>query len=161
MRWIAFGLLLAIVLFARPAGADELPPYRYDCTVVHATDGDTLLLNCPQWPPGFEEQGVRIDGVDTAESRRGPNGAKCAKEVKLGKIAKAFTKRLIAPGEAVTVVVRQDRPGHAAREKFGRLLGDVIFRNKSLRDELISNDMARPYGVGKGKDALTKQSWCS
>lgn len=119
-------------------------------TVLSVLDGDTVKVRIDQCQPAFLcDVSVRVLDLDTPESHMPP--AKCAAEVKRGKVAAAYAKTLFKPGDKV--VARFD---HA--DKYGsRWDGDIaIGPERWLRDEMIGKRLGRPYS-GKGP----KPDWCS
>ena len=89
---------------------------------------------------------VRLDGIDTPESRR--VDAKCIKELRLGLIAKAWMKDKLPIGSRVTLV------WSGVREKFGRLLATVVFNGENINSSLIRKGYAAEY------HGATKGNWC-
>jgi endonuclease YncB( thermonuclease family) len=85
--------------------------------VVRAIDGDSLIVDVPDWPAPFRPARVRISGVNAPESRRGQ--AKCEIERALGKQVSAWAREKL-PGSEVVLIWE----GH--REKYDRLLGSFL-----------------------------------
>jgi len=119
----------------------------YDATIVRVSDGDTIVIAAPFLPaPLKPELAVRIYGVDTPEKGF---RAKCPQEDERGKNASKFTTNAVAKSTKRQVVLYD-------WDKFGgRVLGDIILDNQSLRSMLIQNGFAREY-YGDAK-----QSWCN
>ena len=118
----------------------------YVATVISATDGDTVKLRTPWVDTPFAIMSIRINGVDTPESRYPL--AKCREELEAGKQATAFARAAMPPG----TVIRFGLTGH---DKYGRLLGPVILPDGAdYGSALIGQGLARPYNGGK------KSSWC-
>ena len=118
----------------------------YDYKITRVIDGDTVAFQADFLPaPLKQELSIRVFGVDTPEkSFRG----QCDEEKKLGEEASAFTKSLVKNAKKTQVVLMDwDKYG-------GRVLGDIIFDGKSLREELITKGYAREYYGDK------KESWC-
>jgi endonuclease YncB( thermonuclease family) len=59
---LACAVLLAV---ATPALADE---YRYSRNVVRVIDGDSLIVDVPDWPAPFRPARVRVSGVNAPET---------------------------------------------------------------------------------------------
>lgn len=119
-------------------------PYRWP--IIRVVDGDTVEVTA-KWLP--IELGktvkIRLDGVDSPES--GGN-AKCTTEAELAKQAKEFVQKTVSNSRKHSVIIRTwDKYG-------GRILGDVILDGKSLKDQLVTEGLAKPYNGGK------KSSWC-
>jgi endonuclease YncB( thermonuclease family) len=132
-------LLPVIAMAAEPA-----PPVK--AVVAHVVDGDTVAIVATWVPnPMKKEIAVRIYGVDTPEKSF---RAKCEKEAELGAKATEFTKAQIAKAKKIEV-------SFFGWDKYGgRVLGDILLDQKSLRMSLINNGFAREY-FGDAK-----QSWC-
>lgn len=110
-------------------------------------DGDTIEFEVSWLPPELGNKlKVRVLGVDTPEK---PPRAQCQQEADKAIKASAFTKSLIANSKNIKVSVKSwDKYG-------GRVLGDIMIDNKSLKQQLISNNLAREY------NGEAKQSWCN
>lgn len=118
--------------------------YAYDWDVVRVVDGDTLEIRNYCFPRELKLF-VRVAGIDTPEKK--PK-AKCEKEAKLAEKASKFTKNFIGDNKTASFTqIKWDKYG-------GRILANVDVNGKSLKDELIKNELARSYNGGK------KQSWC-
>lgn len=124
--------------------AEPAPPVK--AVVAHVVDGDTVAIVATWVPnPMKKEIAVRIYGVDTPEKSF---RAKCEKEAELGAKATEFTKAQIAKAKKIEV-------SFFGWDKYGgRVLGDILLDQKSLRMSLINNGFAREY-FGDAK-----QSWC-
>lgn len=121
--------------------------YVYQGKVVKVSDGDTIEVSIKGWPAPFNPVAIRVDGIDTPESRMPP--AKCDKEVRLGLIAKKWAKDNLPVNTMVTVIWSQKK------EKYGRLLANVILPNgKDFAQEQIKSGNAREY------HGETKSDWC-
>lgn len=116
--------------------------------VLSVTDGDTLRARVPHWsgtPLGVV--GIRVLNLDTPESEVGQ--AKCAKELVLGKEAKAYAERLVPPNTRLRFFYKKpDKYG-------GRVVGSVTLPDgRDFATVMISAGMGRPY------DGKKKGSWC-
>jgi len=144
LQLIAIAMCFAF-LSAIAFGKDIEMKY-YDYEITRIIDGDTVAFEANFLPePLKQELSIRVYGVDTPEkSWRG----KCDKEKEMGEAASKFTKQQIENAKEIKV-------GIAKWDKFGgRVLGDIQFDGKSLREMLIENGYARPYFGDK------KESWC-
>jgi endonuclease YncB( thermonuclease family) len=144
MKYIAMALL---ALMATPTYAQKTPVgATYDANIIRASDGDTVVVEALWIPaPIKKEIAIRIFGVDTPEKG---GRAQCPAEDIKGQAASAFTKNMIAKSTKKQYVLY-------GWDKFGgRVLGDIVLDDKSLRAELIKNGFAREY-FGEAK-----QSWC-
>jgi endonuclease YncB( thermonuclease family) len=130
-----------------PVSAKTPQGVMYDAQILRVSDGDTIVIAAPFLPaPLKPELAVRIYGVDTPEKGF---RAKCPQEDERGKLASKFTTSLVAKSVKRQVVLYD-------WDKFGgRVLGDIILDNQSLRGLLIANGFAREY-FGEAK-----QSWCN
>lgn len=146
MKWLTGAVIVLLLLWCAPAKSEG--PLR--CVVQRIADGDTFscIAIPPLWGP-YRIAHVRIAGIDTPESMA--QLAKCAKELRLGKIAKAEIKRRVQPGTVVTMVWSGET------EKYGRVLASVTLPDgKDWGDEMIRLGMAKRYTSAN----LTKSDWC-
>lgn len=97
-------------------------------TVVSVTDGDTLRIRIN----GVEER-VRLLNIDTPETKHPALGVQC-----LGPESTAALKRLVAPGQTVTLRYDLER-----RDQYDRLLAGVW-----AGDIFLNSEMAR-LGLGE------------
>jgi endonuclease YncB( thermonuclease family) len=141
-------LLILLLMMPMMAFAQKTPlGVIYDAQIIRVTDGDTIVIAATFLPaPLKPELAVRIFGVDTPE--KGFRG-QCDSEKQRGEAASAFTKNAINKSTHRQVVLY-------GWDKFGgRVLGDIILNEQSLRTMLIQNGYAREY-YGDAK-----QSWCN
>lgn len=136
-----------IALLALVSGVATAATYTYDYPVIRVIDGDTVEFQAAFLPKPLKPVlSLRVLGVDTPEKG---STAKCPEEKVLGIKASNFTKELLARRQTTQIVIQEwDKYG-------GRVLGDVVFDGKSLRQLLLDNGYARPYNGGK------KSSWCT
>ena len=140
-------LTLTFIFCASLAYAQKTPKgFTYDAQILRVTDGDTVVIAASFLPrPLKPELAIRVFGVDTPEKG---HRAKCPSEAERGQAASAFTKNMIAQGSKFHVTMY-------SWDKFGgRVLGDILINDQSLRAALIANGFAREY-YGDAK-----QSWC-
>lgn len=118
----------------------------YNATILRVLDGDTVVIKADWVPrPMKKEIAVRIYGVDTPE--KNPR-AKCESENAKAQMATGFTRKMIELSTKQEVVLYDwDKYG-------GRVLGDLLLNDKSLRKMLIEQGHAREY-YGEAK-----KSWC-
>jgi endonuclease YncB( thermonuclease family) len=64
----------------------------------------------------------------------------------MAQAAKVYTESKMAMAKSRTVTAS------AARDSFGRILGNVMLDGTSLADDLLKQPFGRPYG--------TKTAWC-
>lgn len=138
MRKILFALLAVV----STTSCAEIYEYK----IIRVIDGDTVEFEAKFLPAPLKPSlSLRIHGVDSPEKG---SRAKCEKEKVLGDAATEFTKQFIAGAKSIRVeLLNWDKFG-------GRVLGDIIADDQSLRSSLIVNGYAREY-FGK-----SRKSWC-
>jgi len=138
-------LLLLVPLLAFAQGKQKAG-VTYDAVITRVIDGDTVAFQAPFLPaPLKPELSIRVFGVDTPEKGF---RAQCESENARGQAATAFTKAAIAQATKRQIVLMDwDKYG-------GRVLGDILLNDQSLRQMLIANGYAREY-YGEAKT-----SWC-
>lgn len=140
---LSFSVMLAMVDTAQ---AEEAITYG-------ALDGDTIVIaeRCDRF--NSQNRKLRVYGIDTPESSfvRG----KCAAEVAKGKEAKKFAQSLIKRGDTIEFQ-------YVTKDKWEcRWVANVTLADgRDFANTMIAAGHARPYGVSKGKGALTKSDWC-
>lgn len=113
--------------------------------VQEVYDGDTIFIDLPDQHPLFGRRiGVRIFGIDTPEKK--PMNL-CEK--KKAVVAQAALQKLINEGHSVDIV-------NVRRDKFFRILGEVLVDGRSVADELLRLKLAYPYHGEK----KIKRNWC-
>lgn len=144
MKFFLFVLMLTMSV-ATYAQKDQ-KGVVYNFPVTRVIDGDTVAFKADFLPdPLKKELSIRVYGVDTPEKG---HRAKCEKENQMGQEATKFTFNLLKNAKNTKVVLMDwDKYG-------GRVLGDILIDDKSLRNLLIEKGYARPY-FGEAK-----QSWC-
>ena len=116
--------------------------FFYRARVVDVIDGDTLDLMIDLGFNVHHSIRVRLDGVNTPESR-----TKDLREKELGLKAKAFSSDWTTRHCVVFVQTVKDK-----KEKFGRILARIYSdENKTacLNDDLIDSGNARTYNGEK------------
>lgn len=148
LKRILLTLLLALSVSTTAAAQAT---YVYDGKVVRLKDGDTLVLEIAGWPAPFNPIDVRVDGIDTPESRQTSGKKKIKKcELAMGRKSSAYAKSILRPGDMVKVIYKEGR-----HEKYGRLLADITLPNgKDMATEMISAGHAKAYDGG------AKRKWC-
>jgi micrococcal nuclease len=145
IKYILISLLIGG--FTTPIMAQKTPNgVIYDVEIIRITDGDTVVISAKFLPaPLKPELAVRVFGVDTPEKG---HRAQCPSEDAKGKAASEFTKNAINNSTKRQAILY-------GWDKFGgRVLGDIVLDDKSLRTQLIQNGFAREY-YGDAK-----KSWC-
>lgn len=117
--------------------------------VVRIYDGDTITVNLPGQHDLFgKEIGVRIAGIDTPELvSRCSTSEERAMEKQKGLEAKAYVQNMLASGKVITLTSLE-------RDKYFRILAEVLVDNRSVGASLIEAGLADPYDGG------TKTGWC-
>ncbi|RMD45751.1 MAG: thermonuclease [Aquificota bacterium] len=136
---------------------EKIKPDFVKAKVVKVIDGDTIVVKIPKTT--FNDRKtlknlkfrVRLIGIDTPESRVNrrakiqskETGEKVKKIVKLGKIAKEFTKKLLPKGKAIFLEFDVE-----PQDKYGRLLAYIWLPDgKMVNKEIICNGFAFPLTV--------------
>lgn len=129
--------LASVAVLMHLMGADQIAgPVAAD--VVEVIDGDTIAVRAHIWPGHVVETRVRLDGVDTPETRR----PACEAEREAGHRATAFTRDWLVRHPTVTL--------HEVR--LGSFAGRVIAglqdadTQESLSDALMAAGLASVYG---------------
>ena len=108
-------------------------------------DADTVTFNIPNIHPLLGKKiSIRVRGVDTPEKR---GKLPCEKEA--SRIAQRLVQNLLK--NAKTIELSQ-----VGRDKYFRVLADVKFDGKNLKDILLKNKLAYPYFGGTKE----KRNWC-
>jgi len=135
---IGFSAIIACIIAATHLqGADWIAgPVSAD--VVEVIDGDTIAVRAHIWPGHIVETRVRLDRVDTPETRR----PECEAEREAGHRATAFTTDWLSDRPSVTL--HQVRLGSFA----GRVIADMqdADSHQSLSDALLEAGLATIYG---------------
>jgi len=116
--------------------------FFYRAEVVNVIDGDTLDLLVDLGFNIHHSIRVRLNGVNTPESRTSD-----IKEKELGLKAKDFTKDWTVRHPVVYVSTVKDK-----KEKFGRILAQVYSdqdKTACLNEDLIGSGYARAYSGEK------------
>jgi micrococcal nuclease len=124
--------------------------FFYQAKVLKVIDGDTLDLLVDLGFNVHHQIRVRLNGVNTPESRTTDKAEK-----QLGLQAKAFTEDWVARHPVVHVSTSKDK-----KEKFGRILA-LVYCDESkhccLNEALIDSGNARAYsGEARGSWFETK-----
>jgi endonuclease YncB( thermonuclease family) len=125
------------------------PAYQYSATVVRWIDGDSVILNIDcGFDMTLKSQNVRLNGIDTSETRGGTLDLKW-----LGNLAKKFCIEAAPVDSRVTIKTSLDKKG-----KFGRILADIYLEDNqsSLNDTLKLERLAVDYH-GQNKSELIEQ----
>lgn len=104
--------------------------------VAYVIDGDTVRLD------GGER--IRIAGIDAPETRVGQ--ARCAREIRRGKVATAVARALLE-GREVTIV----RVGRS----YQRTVAHLLLEGRDVAGDLVRRGAARAWPRGR-----PKPDWC-
>lgn len=142
---------MLIVLFVAQLWAAECNhgSDRFNCVkFLKNYDGDTLTMTIPGVHPFFgNDLKVRVRGIDTPEMKgKGP----CEKE--WGRVARNLVEAELRRARRIDLLVDFDD----RLDKYGRLLADVVYDGKNLKDILIKNRLAVAY-YGMKKQQI---DWC-
>lgn len=108
--------------------------FTYKAELLRVVDGDTLDLKVDLGFDIFTHMRFRLFGVDTPEIR-----TRDLKEKEWGLRAKEFVVQTFAEnGNKCIVNTQKD-----AKEKYGRYLATIVFRDKSLNDMLVENKFTK------------------
>lgn len=142
--------LLALALLTRPAAAAARLEGPVAARVLEVVDGDTLAVRATVWLDQEIVTRVRLDGVDTPESR-----SPCADEKRLAGQARARLTALVQgamEGQGGTILLH-----NIVHDKYGgRVRAQVrLADGTDLAAVLIRDGVARAYRGGK------RQPWCT
>lgn len=104
---------------------------------IYVVDGDTIDIDGQRW---------RLLDFDTPETGR----AKCQKELQLGLQATKRLQELISAGKKI------ETRSSGRRDRYGRVLGDLLIDGANPRERLIAEGLARHY-TGRGR----RPDWCA
>jgi endonuclease YncB( thermonuclease family) len=127
-----------------PHGSD-----RFNCIkFISNYDGDTLTVSIPGIHPFFGSKlKVRVRGIDTPEVK-GRN--ECEKSQ--ARLARRLVEAELSQAKRIDLKVDyQDK-----FDKYGRLLADVLYDGKNLKDILLKNKLAVNYQGLKKENT----NWC-
>jgi len=145
MRFI---VALTFVL-AAAASADDCAhtPTQFSCVQYRSNyDGDTITFNIPDVHPLFGEKiSVRVNGIDTPEIK-----TKNSCEKSAGRSARSLVENLLKRAKRIDLV-------NIGRDKYFRILADVVFDGRNLKDVLLGQNLAYAYDGGTKKPP----NWCS
>jgi micrococcal nuclease len=146
MKTLLFVTLLLVSTQTVLASDCENTPNSFNCVnFVRNYDGDTITFNIDDVHPLLgSEISVRVLGVDTPEIR-GTSGCEKNKALKV----KDFVGTILNSAARIDLV-------NVQRDKYFRVLADVLVDGESLSDMLIERRYAYPYYGGTKQDI----NWC-
>lgn len=118
--------------------AKQRVPENFPRVILHSVyDGDTFYVDIPSCDITIfcQHIPVRVRGVDCPEMKGGSPETKAR-----AKQAKVFTQKFLSNSKISLQ--------NCTRDKYFRLLCDVVVNNKSLTQELIKNSLGVPYNGG-------------
>ena len=122
--------------------------YDYKAKIRRVIDGDTVDVDIDL---GFgiwlKDQRIRINGIDTPESRTRDKIEKV-----FGNASKEFVKKQLPVGSIQVLLTVIDKSGDDKRGKFGRILGDFQLEKTKLTNIMLSEGYAVPYSGGSKDD---------
>lgn len=122
----------ALLLMLAPLSAEGQKPV--------VIDGDSIRVGMIEW---------RLMGFDTPESgKRGNAKPRCEAERRLAVLAKKRLQQLVDQATTVELV------DSGKLDKYERILGDLLVDGRNVKDVLIAECLARPYGGG------FRNGWC-
>ena len=120
--------------------------WTYRCKLKKVIDGDTVDVDIDL---GFGiwqmNERVRIMGIDTPESR-----TRNKIEKKFGLAAKARLKSLLGKDAVLKTTI--NKKGVDMKGKFGRVLGDFLYKDRPVSEILCEEGHAVPYFGGAKED---------
>ena len=117
--------------------------YRYKVYVTRVVDGDTVDVDIDLgFGMIYKKQRVRMQGIDTPESR-----TRDLEEKKYGLAAKEFLVKWTGAGE-LRIKTHKDERG-----KFGRILGEIWTFDTNINDKMVYEHHAVAYH-GQSKEDI-------
>lgn len=110
----------------------SLSAHEYRAKIVDVTDGDTVTALVDLGLDVTKLEKVRLSGIDAPELN-----------TEAGKRSRDFLEKRIKH-RTLILITEQDR-----REKYGRLLAEIILENQSINEMLVKHGFAKEYDGGK------------
>ena len=124
--------------------------WTYRAKVIKVVDGDTVDVDIDL---GFgiwqKNERVRIMGIDTPESR-----TRDKIEKKFGLASKAMLKRILGKDTVLKTTI--NKKGVDMKGKFGRVLGDFLYKGKQVSKIMCREGFAVPYFGGSKEELIEK-----
>ncbi len=144
-----FFLFLSYIFFLTPASSSENCQHKKDefqCVeYVKNYDADTITFNIKNVHPLIGENiSVRVFGIDAPEIK---GNHPCEKEA--SRNAKKLVENLMKNARRIDLK-------NVEKDKYFRILANVYFDGKNLKEILIKNNLAYEYDGGTKKDV----NWC-
>lgn len=141
---IIIGVLVAGIVLAEDSCQHDAHAFR--CVkYLKNYDADTITFNIPGVHPLIGEKiSVRVAHIDTPEIRTKDSCEKTA-----GRTAQRLMESLLKKAKRIDLTNLQ-------RDKYFRILADVIVDGQSIKDILLKNHLAYAYEGGTKR----KLNWC-
>jgi len=138
--------LIVIALFTSQYGSAKGEKYEFtNVNYVRNYDADTITFNIKGAHPLFGKNiPIRLNGIDTPELR-----TKDRCEKKLSYEAKGFVESQLKTAKSINLK-------NASRGKYFRIVADIYYDGKNLKNEL----MKRKYGYEYDGGTKEKIDWC-
>ncbi len=111
-------------------------------TDIYVVDGDTVR---------HDGELIRLEGFNTPETRF----SECESEREAGYVAKERLRELIDQAANVQLVIRLKRDGDPVRDKYRRLIANLVLDDQNIAEIMVSEGHAEIYSGG------TRRNWCS
>jgi micrococcal nuclease len=115
--------------------------YEYKAKVIKVVDGDTIDVTLDLGFDIFLNERIRLHGINCPESRTSDK----AEKVK-GLASKAFTESKLPVGKDIVLLSKT-----FSKEKFGRILADIIVDGINLNEALIDVGLAMVFMADTNK----------
>ena len=129
-----FFMIFSFFLFSKEINYGEIKISK----LISIYDGDTFKVDIDEYPPIIGKNiSIRIAKIDTPEITSKES------EIKIKAYqAKIFTKNFLEKGNIIILK-------NMKRDKYFRIVADVIVDGKDLGEELIKKKLALPYDGNK------------
>lgn len=109
-------------------------------------DADTITVNIPNVHPLIGEKiSIRVQGIDAPEIK---GSLPCEKEA--SRNAKRLVEHVLKSAQRIDLI-------NVEKDKYFRILADVVVDGKNLKSLLLKNNLAYQYYGGTKE----KRNWCS
>lgn len=150
MNFVKMGLGFGLLFLSMVSGAQEGPcahgSKAFRCVkYIKNYDGDTFTVEIPQVHPFFGKNAkIRIRGMDTPEiSGHQP----CEREA--ARNARKLLENQLKTAKRIDLE-------NVDRDKYFRILADVLVDGRSVAGVMIKNELAYPYAGGR----RMLRNWC-
>lgn len=142
-----FLILILLTSFKTFAGSCDHDSRTFRCVkYVRNYDADTITFDIPNVHPLIGKNiSIRVRHIDTPEIK---GKLPCEKDA--ARTAKKLIENLLKKAKRIDLE-------NADKDKYFRILADVVIDGKSLKDILLKNNLAYVY-EGKTKQKL---NWCN